>query len=65
MTLGIQHVQYDPLFVVMPNAGKAAAEFLDLPTASVDVVDLHVQMNADLRGFRLGYALKGESRKRP
>ncbi|OLT91455.1 hypothetical protein BKG60_22880 [Mycobacterium syngnathidarum] len=63
MTLGIQHVQHDPFVVVMPEAGKASTQFLDLVTSGVDVVDFDVQVDAYLSGFRFGYALEGEAGK--
>lgn len=61
MALGIQHVQHDPLVVVVPEAGEASTQLLDLKTSGVDVIDLDVQVDAYLSGFRFGYALEGEA----
>jgi hypothetical protein len=60
MPLRILHDHDGPLVVVVPLARPAAAETLDLLAGGVDVVDLDVEVDADLRGLRLWHLLEGQ-----
>lgn len=62
MPLGIVHDHDDPLVVVVPLAGPAATETLDLPAGRADVVDLDIEVDADLCSLRLGHSLERQPR---
>ena len=67
MPLGIVHDHDNPLVIVVPLAGPAATETLDLPAARPDVVDLDIEVDADLCGLRLCHSLnvsRGRSSRR-
>ena len=63
VTFGIGHDDDDPFAgVVVALTGPPPAETLDLQTASVDVVDLDVEVEANLAAIWFGDALERESR---
>src|ERR1700689_2182577 len=67
MPPGIVHDHDNPPVIVVPLAGPAATETLDLPAARPDVVDLDIEVDADLCGLRLCHSLnvsRGRSSRR-
>jgi hypothetical protein len=47
----------------VPEAGEASTQLLDLKTSGVDVIDLDIQVDAYLSGFRFSYTLEGKAGK--
>jgi hypothetical protein len=62
MSFWVLHHHDDPVVVVVPLARPAATETLDLRASRVDIVDLDVEVEADLRRLRLRHSLECQSR---
>jgi AraC-like DNA-binding protein len=62
MLFRVVHDHDDPLVVVVPLARPATAETLDLVASPFDVVDLDVEVDADLGVLRLWHSLEGQPR---
>jgi hypothetical protein len=52
----------DSLAVMVPLAGPAAAEAFDLLASRRDVVDLDIEVDADVRSLRLRHSLERQPR---
>ncbi len=59
--LRVGHHDHDAHVVVVPLAGASSTELLDLTAADVDVIDLNVEVQSNLRRLGLGNRQTGQT----